>query len=50
MELVPSAFCEEIITAIDMNHAILENAFPLVFDSGYLDNVDVYQQTRRLEH
>jgi hypothetical protein len=43
-EHVPSAFCEEIIPAINMDHAVLEDAFPLVFDSRYL-NVDTYQQT-----
>jgi hypothetical protein len=34
---LPSAFRKEVVLAVDMNHAVLERALPLVTDTGYLD-------------
>jgi hypothetical protein len=29
---LPSAFCKEVVLAVDMDHAVLESALPLVAD------------------
>jgi hypothetical protein len=39
---IPSAFRKEVIFAIDVDHAILQHALPLVFDALYLEDKNGY--------
>ena len=40
---IPSTLREQVVPAVDVDHAILQDAFPLVLDSGDLCAADISQ-------